>query len=220
MAGSGPPPYRVLVADDHPIVRCGLRTIIEAADGLQVAAEAATAEDVLRHAEQTPCDLIVLDLSMPGATGLSTLKTLRARFPHLPVLVLSVMPEDQLALTALKSGAAGYLPKRSAPGLLVQAIRHIVGGGIHLSAAMHRALVTQAQGPGPLGSARRGLITPRELEVLRHLASGLSTTATASELGVSVKTVSTHRTRLLRKLYLPSTAALIRYALQERLVEP
>lgn len=210
---------RIIVADDHPIVRHGLRNIVEDEADLSVAGEAGTADEVLAAAERIPCDVILLDLSMPGAQGLDLLKALRRRFPAVAILVLSIAPESQFAVRALQAGAAGYITKRSAPDLLVDAIRHVVGGGVHFSLATGRALADEALRLQPRRGADWTRLSVRENEILRLLASGLSATTIGRELGISVKTVSTHRTRMLAKLDLESTAALIRYALNAGVIE-
>lgn len=186
---------------------------------LEVVAEAENAAEVLDFAARTDCDVVVLDLSMPGASGLSVLKELRRLHPRIAVLVLSVAPEEQFALRAVKAGAAGYLTKRSAPDQLVDAIRCVNKGGLHLSLSTGRSLVNEALRPEPRRSERWARLSDRELEILRLLASGMSVTRIGGELGVSVKTVSTHRKRLLTKLDLDSTAGLVRYALAEGLIE-
>lgn len=186
---------------------------------LEVVAEAENAAEVLDLAARTDCDVVVLDLSMPGASGLSVLKALRRLHPRIAVLVLSVAPEEQFALRAVKAGAAGYLTKRSAPDQLVDAIRCVNKGGLHLSLSTGRSLVNEALRPEPRRSERWARLSDRELEILRLLASGMSVTRIGGELGVSVKTVSTHRKRLLTKLDLDSTAGLVRYALAEGLIE-
>lgn len=186
---------------------------------LEVVAEAENAAEVLDLAARTDCDVVVLDLSMPGASGLSVLKELRRLHPRIAVLVLSVAPEEQFALRAVKAGAAGYLTKRSAPDQLVDAIRCVNKGGLHLSLSTGRSLVNEALRPEPRRSERWARLSDRELEILRLLASGMSVTRIGGELGVSVKTVSTHRKRLLTKLDLDSTAGLVRYALAEGLIE-
>jgi len=210
---------RIMIADDHPIVRRGLRNIVESEEDLEVVAEAENAAEALEQAARTECDVVVLDLSMPGASGLSVLKELRRQHPHIAVLVLSVAPEDQFAVRAVKAGAAGYLTKRSAPDQLVEAIRCVMKGGLHLSLATGRSLVNEVLRPEPRRSARWARLSDREFEILRLLASGMSATRIGQELGISVKTVSTHRTRLLTKLDLDSTAGLVRYAIAEGLIE-
>lgn len=208
-----------MIADDHPVVRRGLRDIVEAEEDLEVVAEAENAAGVLEYAARTECDVVLLDLSMPGASGLSVLKELRRQHPHIAVLVLSVAPEDQFAVRAVKAGASGYLTKRSAPHQLVDAIRCVIKGGLHLSVATGRSLVNEALRPEPRRSAQWARLSDRELEILRLLASGMSATRAGQELGISVKTVSTHRKRILTKLDLDSTAGLVRYAIEEGLIK-
>jgi two-component system, NarL family, invasion response regulator UvrY len=210
---------RIMIADDHPVVRRGLRDIVEMEADLQVVAEAETASEVLARAARSACDVIVLDLSMPGASGLSVLKELRRRHPQTAVLVLSVAPEEQFALRAVKAGAAGYLTKRSAPDQLVDAIRCVIEGRVHLSVAAGRSLVSEVLRPEPRRGAQWQRLSDRELEILRLLASGMSPTRIGGELGISVKTVSTHRARILTKLGMSSTASLVRYAIAERLID-
>ena len=213
------PHARIIIADDHPIVRRGLRNIVDAEDGFEVVAEAGTADEVLDSAARVECDIVVLDLAMPGAAGFDVLKELRRQFPRVPVLVLSVAPEDPFALRALKAGASGYLTKRSAPDQLVDAIRRVVSGGVHLSLATGRALVDEALRPVERHGPTWSRLSNRELEVLRLLASGMSPTRIGRDLGISIKTVSTHRKRLLTKLGLETTADLVRYALAQRLID-
>jgi DNA-binding NarL/FixJ family response regulator len=208
-----------MIADDHPIVRRGLRNIVESEKDLQVVAEAENAAEVLERAARTQCDVVVLDLAMPGANGLSVLKELRRQHPRIAVLVLSVAPEEQFALRAVKAGAAGYLTKRSAPNQLVDAIRCLLNGRLHLSVATGRSLVNEAMRPNPRRSERWTRLSDRELEILRLLAAGLSPTRIGQALGISVKTVSTHRRRLMTKLDIDSTAGLVRYAITEGLIE-
>ena len=209
---------RIMIADDHPIVRRGLRETLEMDGGFEVVAEAVSAEEVLTQASRTRCDALVLDLSMPGAVGLSTLQQFRRQFPDIPVLILSVAPEDQFALRALRAGAAGYITKRSASAQLVAAIRRVVSGGIYVSGTAGLALV-EALRPLPGRDVIVGKLSTRELEVLRLFATGRTPTGIGIDLGISVKTVSTHRKRILTKLALDSTAGLIRCALEAKLLE-
>lgn len=213
------PRTRILIADDHPIVRRGLRDTLRAEAGFEVVAEASTATEVFDLGARVACDILLLDLSMPGASGLSVLKQWRHRFPQVPVLILSVAPEDQFALRTIQAGAAGYLTKRSAPELLVEAVRQVANGGVHLSLAAGRALVAQALRPPLRQGPDHGVLSTRELQILRLLAAGLTPTRIGRELEISVKTVSTHRRRLMEKLDLDSTAQLIRYAIQQGLTD-
>jgi DNA-binding NarL/FixJ family response regulator len=209
---------RIVVADDHPIVAQGLCRLAEAERDITVVAQPATI-DALWQTPLETCHVVVLDLSMPGAQGLSALRELRIRYPHISVLVLSVAPEEQFALRVFRAGAAGYLPKRSAPEALVEAIRRVAAGGIYTSIIVSRQLAIAALRPALTTRSTSNLLSDREIDVLRLYAGGLSATRIAVELSLSIKTVSTYRKRLLEKLGLSSTAALIRYAIHEHLID-
>ena len=213
-----PRPVRIVIADDHPVVRQGLKYIVESEPDLSVVAEASSAEEVLT-APLGACDVLVLDLGMPGAVGLSLLSEVRARFTDLPILILSIIPEEQFAIRALQAGASGYISKRSASELLVEAVRQVVDGGLYMSETVSRRFAMEAFRPPVPGSPIRRRLSNREIEIVRLYAVGLSLTKIAEQLHISVKTVSTHRRRLMTKLGLDSNAALIRYALRERLIE-
>ncbi|MGD8969394.1 MAG: response regulator transcription factor [Anaerolineae bacterium] len=206
---------RVLVADDHAVVRRGLLQILEEAPDMVAAGQASTGLEVLRALRQDDYDVLVLDISMPEGGGLETLKQLRTLRPDLPVLILSVYPEKQYATRALTAGAAGYLTKEAASHELVAAIRQVARGAKYISSSLATALAEQ------LGDEERApldILSDRELQVLRLLASGKRIKDIAQDLSLSVKTVSTYRTRILTKLNLESTADLIRYALDRGLV--
>ena len=217
-SASAAPPIRIVIADDHPIVRGGLRNIVEAESDLVIVGEASTADELRRTALEV-CDVLVLDLSMPGAIGLGLLKEIRTRFPSMPILVLSISPEEQFAIRALRAGASGYVTKRSAPAMLVDAVRRVFAGGVYVSVAVSRQLAAQALRPAVRAGSKHSRLSDRELEILQLLVSGLSSTKIAAHLHISVKTVSTHRARLLAKLGLDSNAALVRFAIRERLAE-
>lgn len=203
---------RVLIADDHEIVRDGLKRILGAAGDLDVAAEASSGDEALALARAHDYDVALLDLSMPGLSGIALVKRLKAEKPRLRILVLSMHGEQQYAARALKAGASGYLTKDSASEQLVSAIRKIAAGGVHVSEAAAAGLVA-AQAP-----AHRAL-SDREFEVMRLLVEGLGPTQIGERLHLSVKTVSTHKTRILEKLSLGGTAELVRYALEHRLLD-
>lgn len=207
---------RVLIADDHAVVRRGLVQIISETLDLQVAAEAGSGFEALDLARRQPFDAVVLDLSMPGQSGLDTLKQLRAEHPQLPVLVLSMHAENQYAVRVLKAGAAGYLTKESAPEELVRAIRRIAGGGKYMSPAVAEALLfhLDADATGPLHAT----LSDREFQVMRLLASGKTVSEIAGELALSVKTISTYRTRVLEKMHMRSNAELTHYAIKNDLI--
>ena len=201
---------RVLLADDHKIVRDGLRRILAGSADMEVAGEAADGDQALALVRANAYDVAVLDMSMPGLSGLDLIKRLRLERPALKLLVLSMHGEDQYAARALKAGAAGYLNKDSAAEQLLSVLRKIAAGGVHLGEAAAASLVAGER------NAHRAL-SDREFEVLRHLVDGKSPTEIAAQLHLSVKTVSTHKTRILDKLELRSTADLIRYALENKL---
>ncbi len=202
---------RVLLADDHEIVRDGLKRILAATADLQVAGEAANGDQALALARAHDYDVAMLDLSMPGLSGLDLIKRLKAEKPALRLLVLSMHGEQQYAARALKAGASGYLTKDSAAEQLVGALRKIAAGGVHISDAAAASLVA--------GERRlHGALSDREFEVLHLLASGLGPTEIGERLHLSVKTVSTHKARILEKLGLESTADLVRYAMEHKLL--
>jgi DNA-binding NarL/FixJ family response regulator len=201
---------RIVLADDHKIVREGLRRILAATGDLQVAGEAADGDELLRLVKANDYEVAVVDMSMPGLAGMALIKRLKDEKPKLRVLVLSMHGELQYAARALKAGASGYLNKDSAAELLVGAIRKIAAGGMHIGEAAAASLVAaERSAPDPLSD--------REFEVLRLLVEGLGPTEIGERLHLSVKTVSTHKTRILEKLGLGSTAELVRYALEHKL---
>ena len=202
---------RVLIADDHKIVRDGLRRILAATSEIEVAAEAADGDQALALVKANNYDLALLDLSMPGLSGLDLIKRLKLERPKLRILVLSMHGEQQYAARALKAGASGYLNKDSASEQLVGAIRKIAAGGVHISEAAAASLVASEKQP-------HRALSDREFQVMRLLVEGRGPTEIAEQLHLSVKTVSTHKTRILEKLGLGSTAELVRYALENKLL--
>ena len=207
---------RVLIADDHPIVRQGLRRIVEADSGLMISGEAGDAEELLRALDAAATDLVLLDVSMPGGPFLETLRAVRERHPTIRVLVLSVHPEDQWAVRALRAGASGYLTKDHSPDQLLEAIRRVYRGGKYVSPTLAEQLATQLDNGGQ--RAPHELLSDREFEVMRRLGSGLTVSQIASELTISAKTVSTYRTRILEKMALETNADLVRYAARYGLI--
>jgi DNA-binding NarL/FixJ family response regulator len=202
---------RVVLADDHKIVRDGLKRILAATPDLQVAAEAADGDQLLALVKREDYDVGVVDMSMPGLAGIALIKRLKLEKPKLRILVLSMHGEQQYAARALKAGAAGYLNKDSAAEQLVGAIRKIAAGGVHIGEAAAASLVATDKSP-------HEALSDREFEVLRMLVDGLGPTEIGERLHLSVKTVSTHKTRILEKLNVGSTAELVRYALEHKLV--
>jgi two-component system invasion response regulator UvrY len=207
---------RLAIADDHPIVREGLRRIVSEDPGIAVAGDAAGAAELFRLLATAAVDVVLLDVSMPGAPFIETLRQLRAQHASVRVLVLSAYPEDQWALRALQSGASGYLTKDHSPEELVEAIRRVARGRRYVSESMADRLAGMA-GDGK-DRAPHDRLSDREFEVLRALGSGLMVKEVAAQLGLSVKTVSTYRTRLLEKLGLVSRADLVRYVVSHELL--
>ena len=208
---------RVLLADDHAIVRSGLREILESTGDIVVAAEANNGHDVLAKVRQEDLDVVVCDLSMPGRSGIELIKLIKAERPKLKVLVLSMHSEEQYAVRAVKSGASGYLTKESAPDELVAAIRRIAGGGAYISPETAERLVLDSSKPGE--GLPHAQLSDREFEVYRMIVSGRSVTDIATTLNLSVKTISTHKSRILQKMGMGSEAELVRYAVKHGLVD-
>ncbi len=208
---------KVIVVDDHAVVREGLKRIIAESGGMTVSGEAADGHEAMQVIKKEPCDVVLLDITMPNKSGLDVLKDLRAEQPRLPVLVLSMHPEDQYAVRVLRAGAAGYITKESAPAKLVQAIRKVVRGGKYVSPSLAEKLVYD------LGTntdkAPHEILSDREYQVLCMIASGKTVTQIAEELALSVKTISTYRVRILEKLQMNNNAEITRYAIKEGLVD-
>ena len=208
---------RILIADDHPLMREGLKQILSATHDLIVAAEAVDGDQALARVRAEEFDLVVLDLSMPGLSGIDLIKRLKIERPKVKILVLSMHGEQQYAVRAYKAGAAGYLTKDSASAQLVAAIRKIAAGGVYISPKAAEQLA--------IGAMQTSAVLPhttlsdREFAVFRMLVAGTSLTGIGDELHLSVKTVSTHKTRILQKMNMSSTAELVRYAVENKLVD-
>jgi DNA-binding NarL/FixJ family response regulator len=207
----------VVVVDDHAVVREGLKRIISANPGMAVTGEAGDGHDAMRVVKTTPCDVVLLDITMPNRNGLDVLKQLHAESPRLPVLVLSMHAEDQYAIRVLRAGAAGYLTKESAPANLVQAIRKVVRGGKYVSQTLAEKLVFDLDTDGD--KFPHEMLSDREFQVLCMIASGKTVGQIAGELGLSVKTISTYRVRILEKLQMKNNAEITRYAIKQGLVD-
>ena len=205
------------MADDHAIVREGLKRIVSSADDLVVVGEAKDGVEVLQRVRDLTFDVLVLDLSMPGRNGMELIKLIRTDYPKLRILVLSMHQELQYAVRAIKSGASGYLTKESAPEQLVQAIRKIASGGAYVSAEVAEQLALRAM-PGSAALPHEGL-SAREFEVLQLLVTGTSVTAIAAQINLSVKTVSTHKANLMDKMGLQNQSELVRYAIRHGLID-
>jgi two-component system invasion response regulator UvrY len=208
---------RVLIADDHAVFRRGLRETLAEAFSKVTFGEARTAQEAVEHVRRQDWDVIILDISMPGKSGLDILDELKRLRPKLPILLLSMHPEEQFARRALKGGAAGYLTKESVPEELKEAVRKVAMGGRYVSATLAEKLAVdlRAGADTPLHE----LLSDREFQVLRMIASGKSVKDIADDLSLSVKTVSTYRARILEKSGMKTNAELIRYALQSQLVD-
>lgn len=208
---------RVVVADDHAVVRKGLVQILSEAEGIQVVGEASNAAEVLGTLRQTPCDVLLLDISMPGKSGIEALKVIRQEFPRVRTLVLSMYSEDQFAVRALKSGASGYLTKQAPPERVVEAVQRIAAGRRYVTPELAELLASSV---GPEGEVSpHQLLSDREFEVLRLIASGKQLSEIAELLALSPKTVSVYRSRLLEKMKLSNNAELTHYAIKNGLVE-
>ena len=207
---------KVLIADDHAVVREGLKQIVTENPDMAIAGEASNGHEVLDLARTRDCDLVLLDLAMPGKDGLDTLKELKLLRPQLPVLVLSVYPEEQYAVRLLRAGAAGYLTKESAPEELVAAIRKVSKGGRYVSASLGEQLALLLDS----GTDRppHETLSDRELRVMVMLASGKTATEVADALCLSVKTISTYRSRALTKMNMRNNAEFSFYAMKHGLV--
>jgi two-component system invasion response regulator UvrY len=208
---------RILLVDDHVVVRQGLKEIlVDAIAGVSFG-DAASGEEALRMAQDAAWDVVILDISLPGKSGLDTLKELRSSRPQLPVLVLSMYPEEQFAIRVLRAGAAGYVTKKTAAADLVAAVTHVLVGKRYVSPSLAERLAGEI-GRAP-GATPHELLSDREFQVFRLLASGKTVTAIAAALGLSVPTISTYRARILEKLGMSENSQLVQYAIVHRLVE-
>jgi two-component system invasion response regulator UvrY len=208
---------KVLIADDHAVVRRGLRQILSETSDILIDGEASTVEGVRRLVHDQRWDVIVLDINMPGGSGLDLLSELRRLSPSPRVLVLTVYSEEQYAVRAIRAGAAGFLTKESAPDELIAAVRKIASGGRYVSGELAEALASLVAGEGKGAPHER--VTDREFEIFKMLAAGRTVSQVAQELALSVKTVSTHRTRILKKMEMKTNAELTQYAVRNGLVE-
>ena len=208
---------KVLIADDHAIVREGLKQILADTKDIIVAGDAENGNDAIKLARKTGCDVLLLDISLPDRSGIEILKQLKSEFPKLAVLMLSMHREDLYAIRSLKAGAAGYLNKQSAPAELVTAIRQVAAGRKYISPALAQELANQ------IGDDREAppheTLSDREYQTLTMIASGKTVSDIAAELALSVKTISMYRSRLLQKMKLRHNAELTHYAIKNHLVE-
>jgi DNA-binding NarL/FixJ family response regulator len=208
---------RIIIADDHAIVRKGLKQILAETSDMVVAGEAANGQEVLEQASKDDWDLVLLDIAMPGRGGIDILKQLRRERPKLPILILSMYPEEQYALRALKAGASGYLTKQSAPEELISAIRKVSQGRRYVSSSLAEKLAAYLH--KDTERAVHELLTDREYQVMVMIASGKTVKQIADELSLSVKTISTHRAHALQKLGMRNNAEITYYAIKHALVD-
>jgi DNA-binding NarL/FixJ family response regulator len=206
---------RVVVADDHAIVREGLKRILDGQEGIAIAGEATNGHEVLERVRAGGFDLLLLDLSMPGKSGIELIRQVKAESPKLRVLVLTMHEEDQYAVRAIRAGASGYLTKESATAQLVSAIRRIADGRLYISPNVAEQLALDVHAGGDETPHKH--LSDREFEIFNLLVAGRSVSDIAGQLHLSVKTVSTHKTRILQKMNAGSVADLVRYAIQHRL---
>ena len=207
---------RILIADDHAIVRQGLKQIVATDNQMKIVGEASNGNEVLNLMRKTAVDVIVLDINMPGRNGLETLKDLKRDYPALPVIILSMHPEDQYAVRVLKAGAAGYMSKETAPEELLTAIKKVYRGGKYISPEIAELLAFHIQSKNE--NEPHKSLSNRELEVFYLLAGGTTVSQISEKLNLSVKTVSTYRTRILEKMGMTSNSELTRYAFDHRLL--
>lgn len=208
---------RILIADDHAIFREGLKHILSECADVRVAAEAKNGQEVLEKIWHDKYDMVLLDISMPGMSGLEVLKQLKIEKPKLPVLVLSMHPEEQYAVRVLRAGASGYLTKESAPDELITAIRKISQGRKYITSSLAERLASEMEidSDKPLHE----MLSDREYQVLRMIASGKTITQIAEDLSLSIKTVSTYRTRIMEKMNMKTTAEMMHYAINHHLLD-
>lgn len=207
----------ILVADDHAIIRDGLKQIFEDTDDIVVAGEAATGHETLAKVRQQDWDVLLLDMSMPGRNGLDLIRQIKTEKPALPVLVLSMHSEEQYALRALRAGASGYLTKESDSELLAAVVRKVAGGGVYVSAELAEQMARERMPHAE--HLPHTLLSEREYQVFLMIVAGQGLTEIADELSLSVKTVSTHKTHILQKMNMSNAAELVRYALAHGLAE-
>ncbi len=209
---------KVLLADDHSLVRAGLRRIIEESKDIEVVAEADDGRTAIQLAQEKLPDIAVVDISMPGLDGLEVVSQLKVYRPELPIIILTMHEEEQYVVRAIEAGAMGYVTKRSAPEQLVKAIRQVMGGSRYLTPEASEALALRiARGTG--SKSLLDSLSNRELQVLRRLAMGHTNHEIADAYSLSTKTVDTYRSRLLKKLNLRNNAELSRFAIRNKLIE-
>lgn len=209
---------RIVLADDHLIVRRGLKQILGEEVDFKVVGEAADGGQTLKLVQESSFDVLVLDMSMPGRSGVELIKLIKTEKPRLPILILTMHQEEQYAVRAIKSGAKGYLTKESAPEQLVSAIRKLAAGGAFITPAVAERIAMDFG--APTDEAPHTQLSNREYQIFEMIVAGKAVTAIADELCLSVKTVSTHKARILQKMRMSNSAELIHYAIEHLLVDP
>lgn len=207
----------VLIADDHALIREGLKKILGGEPDMTLVGEANNVVELFAQLKRLAVNIVLLDISMPGESGLDAIKELRQKYPHIPVLILSIHPEQRFAVRALKAGASGYIMKQSAVEELVQAIRKVVSGGKYVSASLAEQLATELDNQS--GKALHETLSDREFQVMRLIAAGKKSSEIAAELSVTLSTVNTYRSRILEKMNMQSNVDLTRYAIENGLIE-
>ncbi len=208
---------QVLVADDHTIIRDGMRKILADTDDMEMVGEAANGHEVMDLIRQRDWDLVVLDLSMPGRSGVELIKLIKAERPKCPILIFSMHPEEQYALRALRAGASGYLSKEGDSDLILPALRKVASGGVYISTNVAELLASDVT--PHFQEAPHKKLSDREFQVFDRIVQGVSLTDIAHELSLSIKTVSTHKSHILNKMNMRSHVDLLRYALEHHLLE-
>jgi DNA-binding NarL/FixJ family response regulator len=209
---------RILIADDHAILRAGLKHLLSDAADIVVAGEASNGLEALALVRSTPCDAMLLDMTMPGRSGIELIRQIKEEKPRLPILILSMHKEDIYAVRALRAGASGYLCKDNAESQLEEAIRKVAGGGLYINQAVAERLAQEMVG-GSTAALPHTQLSDREYQVFRDIAAGLGVTEIGQRLNLSVKTVSTHKARIMQKMGFANTAELIQYALKHELLD-
>ena len=213
-------PIRLLLAEDHALVRAGIRSLLASVSDIEVVGEAGDGREALAILERTHADVVILDITMPGMNGLEAASRIAERWPATRVIILSMHSNEEYVARALRAGAAGYLLKDAGTSELEAAIRAVVEGQSFLSPAVSKRVVAGGNGGGAEGSTALETLTPRQREVLQLIAEGHSTKGSAAVLGLSVKTVETHRTQLMQRLGIHDVAGLVRYAMRVGLINP
>lgn len=208
---------KILIADDHAIVRGGLRQLLSCESGFIVAGEAANGLEALKQILEQPFDVLLMDMSMPGRSGIELIKQIKSVQPKLAILVLSMHKEEQYAVRAMKAGAQGYLTKESAPELLISAIRKVARGGVYITSGVAERMAIELYGNHDV--IPHTLLSDREYQVFSMIVTGIPINGIADKLSLSVKTVSTHKTRILQKMRMTNAAELIHYAIRHQLLE-